>query len=67
MFLVKYTRIMLAFTNTRVILNLSSWNTKEEIKKNVLVALFHAIVLNRCERFQGSKRLLILKKDAKAP
>ncbi len=66
MFLVKYTRILLAFTHTPVILNLSSWNTKEDIFKNVLVALFHAIVLNRCESFQGSKRLLILKKDAKA-
>lgn len=67
MFLVKYTSILLAFTDTRVILNLSSWNTKEEIFKNVQVALFHAIAMNRCESFQGSKRLLRFKKDAKAP
>ncbi len=39
MFLVKYTRILLAFTHTPIILNLSSWNTKRDIFKNVLVAL----------------------------
>ncbi len=67
MFLVKYTRILLAFTHTRVILYLSSWNTKEEFFKNVPVALFHAIAMNRCESFQCSKWLLRFKKDAKAP